>query len=304
MKKIKRDNLDQAYQYIKGNCEDLYKCLFRYYFFNGSSSNVLEELKKYQNEDGGFGHGLEPDFLLPLSSPMSTTIAFQILNDLEVGDSEIIEKAVNYLDKSFDENRPGWWSVPQEVNDYPHAPWWNYDLNEKCTVIDHSWGNPSAEILGILFKYRKYKVLNLEKILDFAVEYLLNIKKFKSEHELYCYIRMYPQISHQGQLKIRKKISEGIKQLICLDPEKWNNYVPRPFDFIQSKIHPLFSEIEDFVDLNCNYLVDKNEDGIWQPNWKWNTYENDWKKSKKNWTAILTIKYYQILAEFRRIERT
>ena len=131
MKKIKLENLDRAYKYIKENCEDLYIFLFEYYFFNGSSDDVLEELKKYQNEDGGFGHGLEPDFLLPLSSPMATTIAFQILNSLDYIDEKMVKKSVNYLDRTFDKDRMGWWSVPPEVNDYPHAPWWNYDLEAK-----------------------------------------------------------------------------------------------------------------------------------------------------------------------------
>jgi hypothetical protein len=303
LKKIKKENLEKAYQYINNNCDRLYKTLFEYYFLNGNPDEAITELKKYQNIDGGFGHGLEPDFLLPSSSPMATTIAFQILNSLKTEDQEIIEKGVKYLDGTFDENRPGWWSVPWEVNNYPHAPWWEYNLENNCTIIDQSWGNPSAEIIGILFKYLKYSSLNLEKLLEYAIDYLLKIEKFKSEHELYCYCRMYPEISRKWQLKLKGKLVEGIKQLVCLDVEKWDTYVPKPLDFIQSKEHPLFEEIEDYVDLNIDYLVDKIGEGIWLPNWEWNSFQSDWDMSRKNWTAVLTLKYYRILLEFKRIVR-
>src|SRR5690606_32729227 len=36
--------------------------LFEYAFGEGSRERVWEELERYQNEDGGFGRALEPDF--------------------------------------------------------------------------------------------------------------------------------------------------------------------------------------------------------------------------------------------------
>ena len=36
------------------------------YFGEGSSENVVEELKRLQNDDGGFGNVLESDLRLPI----------------------------------------------------------------------------------------------------------------------------------------------------------------------------------------------------------------------------------------------
>lgn len=58
---------------------NLERSLFRYEFENGSFTDVLIELSRYQNEDGGFGHGLEPDLRCKESSALATTRALEIL---------------------------------------------------------------------------------------------------------------------------------------------------------------------------------------------------------------------------------
>lgn len=293
-------DLVKAHEYICKNCSKLYKVLFEYYFLEGSSISVINALKKYQNKDGGFGHGLEPDFMLPNSSPMATTIAQQILEDIE--DIGLIKDILKYYEKTFDYNRNGWWSVPIEVNDYPHAPWWTYDEIQKSTVIDNHWGNPSSEIIGFLYKWRKYvKNIDISKVLEYSIDHLNNSMEIESEHEIYCYIRMFKNIEKKYQDKICLKLSTSIRELVCLDETKWTGYVPKPLDFIQSKEHPLFEEVKGFAEKHCNYLLDNIKDGIWFPTWEWGNYEKDWLKSKNNWIAVLTIKNYRILKNLNKL---
>ena len=146
MKMVNKDSLNSAHDFIKSNCDDLYTSLFEYHFFERSPDHVLRNLEKYQNEDGGFGHGLEPDFMLPASSPMATTIALQIMDEIEEKYDNIISSALGFYENTFDQNRNGWWAVPIQVNNYPHAPWWHYDTREKQTAIDKHWGNPSGDL--------------------------------------------------------------------------------------------------------------------------------------------------------------
>jgi hypothetical protein len=61
-------------RFFKEEVRDLEKYLFEYYLQKGERTRIIEELKKYQNDDSGFGNGLEPDFRQPLSSPMATSI--------------------------------------------------------------------------------------------------------------------------------------------------------------------------------------------------------------------------------------
>ena len=51
--------------------------------FNCNQSEIIEELKSYQNPDGGFGHGLEPDVTLPESSVVCTDEAVEVLNSID-----------------------------------------------------------------------------------------------------------------------------------------------------------------------------------------------------------------------------
>jgi len=303
MKMVNKDALNSAYRFIKLNCDDLHTSLFEYHFFKGTSDNVLGNLKKYQNKDGGFGNGLEPDLLLPASSSIATTIAFQILDGIKEKDEEMVCSAVKFYENTFDQDRNGWWAVPSQVNDYPHAPWWNYDTQKKCTAIDEYWGNPSSEIIGILYEHRnELQSINIERLIEYAIKHLNELEEYQSAHEIYCYIRMYKKLPEIYQRQLKGKISKAIKDLLCLDQSKWNTYVPKPLDFVQSKHTPLFAEIEEYVEEDCDYLVDTTQNGVWHPTWQWNQYEEQWEESKKNWIAFLTIKNYKILREFGRFE--
>ena len=51
--------------------------LYRYHFDGGTAAEVITELARFQNADGGFGHGLEPDLRLAGSSVIATTVALQ-----------------------------------------------------------------------------------------------------------------------------------------------------------------------------------------------------------------------------------
>lgn len=47
-------NCDKAADFIKRNARPLDKAIYRYFFEKQGSKNVIKELIKYQNADGGF----------------------------------------------------------------------------------------------------------------------------------------------------------------------------------------------------------------------------------------------------------
>src|ERR1700733_4629922 len=53
--------------------------LFATAFLGQSATHVVDALRGYQNEDGGFGHALEPDIRCPASLPIYVEGAFQAL---------------------------------------------------------------------------------------------------------------------------------------------------------------------------------------------------------------------------------
>ena len=54
-------NFEKAARFIWENGRLLERRLFDYYFRGGSREGVLSAIRAYRNEDGGFGHALEPD---------------------------------------------------------------------------------------------------------------------------------------------------------------------------------------------------------------------------------------------------
>lgn len=296
MKTIDKDQLLAAGKYITRHCDPLYSSLFNYHFFEGEQQAVLDELAHYQNADGGFGHGLEPDFCLPESSAMATTIAFQILDDIDAPESEMIHRAVDYYENTFDAQRKGWWAVPALVNTYPHAPWWHFDEEAGGTAIDQRWGNPSSEIIGTLNRWKRFlKKVDVDALIQEALDHIKRKSDSASEHEIYCYLRMYPNVPENFQIRLKTPLSEAISRLVCTKENLWQTYVPRPLDFMQSPRHPLFPEIAPYVEHNCDYLIEEMKEGVWEPVWSWGQYESAWLKARQNWIAILTIRNYCIL---------
>ncbi len=60
--------------------------LYHYFYEGGSKQKIIEELAKYQNEDGGFGHGLEADNWNPNSNPIATNDALITLHRISAMD--------------------------------------------------------------------------------------------------------------------------------------------------------------------------------------------------------------------------
>lgn len=305
MLKISQEQIQKAEDYIKTNCRPLEQARFDNLFKNGSVDHVIEELKKIQNTDGGFGNGLEPDFLLPDSSPLATTPAFQTFDEISEPDGTMIKNAINYLETSFVKNRKGWFSASEAINDYPHAPWWNWDKEKKQTVIDENWGNPSAEIIGYLWKYKQYlNHLDIHELVVYAIDYWNNKADFTSEHEVYCFIRLYKNLPPEQGAQLEKNLITATEQLVNFDQTSWAEYVPQPIHFADSPSFFLFHAVKKGIEANLDYLgTSINEEGVWSPNWLWGQYEAEWEKAKIQWQGILTIRNLKILHAYDRIEK-
>jgi len=110
--------------------------LWKYYFEDGSKDDVITALSNYQNEDGGFGHALEPDNWNANSTPYTTLHALNILADIEFTDLShpIYQGIYNYLHSEKELMEYGWrFSVPSN-DSFPHAPWWSF--NEEANLSE------------------------------------------------------------------------------------------------------------------------------------------------------------------------
>ncbi len=265
---------------------------------SGSKGLLLDHLCGYQNLDGGFGHGLEPDFILPHSSVLATTVAFQIMDEIaNTVDEFMVESAIGYLIEVFDPQRGGWWSVPPTVNDYPHAPWWQHRPGHG-TTIDAYWGNPSAEVIGILWNHRQFvDGLDVDALAQDAIDRLLEMDTFASCHELYCFLRMVDRMPDKLVSDVIPILETAVASLMTVDEAQWTTYSAEPRFFLRASPTRRLGLDNDAMERNIGYLERQLEaNGSISINWDWSgAYPDEWVIAQRNWEAIHTLEALIIL---------
>jgi hypothetical protein len=155
MQKLRDDQIKRVKDFIYQNGRLLERTLFSYFFEDGSKETCINALKAYQNNDGGFGNGIEPDLLCPQSTAIGAETAMFILDLLDYRESEIINPLVEWI--SSNQNKKGFIPHPPKYfRDYPHQPWWVNPDNDRILVLAgylKKWGITHP---GIFSKVRSY----------------------------------------------------------------------------------------------------------------------------------------------------
>jgi hypothetical protein len=303
---LTRNKWNAARSYIFSYARPLEQKLYNYYFENGSKEDAVNELIMFQNNDGGFGNCLEPDFRLEISSPMATTVGLQIAADLQLEKHHpVISKAMSYLESVFDDQNNMWNAVPPEVNDVPHAPWWHFNIETGFCGVQTTWANPNAEIIGyyLLFNHEEHF---LEKWIKKAGEELSKLSRPIGKHDFLCYSRLLQTLSKYEESKqyIYSSLSQAVHETVCKDPARWDEYVAKPLDAAPEPSSPFYEHLKKEVNLQLDYET-KNQhvNGYWQPAWSWfGQYEETWKKAEVEWRGIITLSTLRSLAAYERIE--
>lgn len=282
------------------------RALFEYHVRGGPDSDIVAALSRYQNPDGGIGNGLEMDFTYPGSSPMSTSVAFQTIvrHDGAPGALEMVEQGVRYLESTFDPARAGWLALPKESKTCPHAPWWDVDSETGMCAIDRFWGNPSAEIIGYLYRYRDMlKTLDAEELVDAALARLDSITEYESFHEIYCFIRMAGQMPPSVAAAMHGPISRAVSELVSTAPAEWDAYAARPLDFAPRPGSERYGIGDGAVDAHLDHLATQlGRRGYIRPTWEWADYRDVWMEQKVKWVGALTARALVTLKVFGRLD--
>lgn len=110
--------------FVCKHCRLLERQLFEYYFNCGSKAACLKALLAYQNPDGGFGHGLEPDLRCPQSSAIGAETAMWYLHLLDAYDCDAVGDLVQWI--ASNQNDAGIIEHPSPgMLDYSHETWWS-----------------------------------------------------------------------------------------------------------------------------------------------------------------------------------
>lgn len=285
---------NKAIKYVIENARPLELAVFRYFFEEGSNKDVIDELSRFQNADGGFGHALEPDFFNPNSSPIATNDAIITLSRVNALDSasDMVKGVVRYLEShdSFDKDKKRWLFAIDSNKDYPHAIWWE----KKGDGI--SKFNPSVSLATFMVCYGNRTPL-YEEIIKEAVEYLGNEKI--SGDAVNCYLTAYELLTSNSIKDIvnlnafKASLSKAIENCICKDISKYGvEYVPMPSVIFTGKYTEFITpEIKSLIAAEKDILGKlQTEDGGFDITWKWYTpYTDEYEQARNWWRPRITI---------------
>lgn len=302
MKKLSQEQFFRAVDFVMTHARPLDKKLFDYYFSGGSSIAVLNELKHYQNHDGGCGHAIEPDVRMPQSSPIASSVAMQYA--LAVDASWLhpfIQRTMAYFTNIY--GTYGNWPLKlNSMHTAPHAEWWQHSGHPAGTFE----ANPGAEIIGYYNMYpQSIQGSLLTKFNEAAIRCLNNCDGPLEFHEALCYMRLAETMGEPEKTEVISHLEDMARMIVTKDPAAWTRYCAKPLWLAPDPDSPLYTVLEDLVELNLDFEISNQAaDGSWHPFWEWGQYRDVWEQEAKlEWQGYLTVKTLKALYSFGRIEQ-
>ena len=303
MKQLTQAAFQKAKNFIMEQGRALDQRRFEFHFENGSVDAVLAALSPYQNDDGGFGHSLEPDIRTPASSAIVSTIGFQILREIQAPASHIgVQKGIQYFIDTYDESQQVWHIVPPEVEEAPHAPWWIYESTTES--FGRFLVNPRTEIVGYLHEFSDGVPTKLLTTLTAAVlEHLESLPDEMEMHDVLCCVRLAETEALPDRDKVWAKLARAATQGVARNAEALTGYVLKPLGVVPSPKSPLAAELKDEVEMNLDFEIEQQgEDGSWSPDFSWDDQDPEaWQTAKKEWQSRITVDTLKTLKDFGRI---
>lgn len=298
-------NYKKARNFIYKNARPLDIARWKYLFEGSSKEDILSALEVYQNDDGGFGHALEPDCWNPDSSPIQTWVATEIIREIGLEDKRhpVVQGILRYLSSGKDFDGHTWANTIISNNDAPHAPWWEY-----APAAEPSY-NPTACLIAFILKFADWEsqlytvACNLAKE---AYDYFKAHFPMESAHTVFCFVKLYDYLKESStdtliDLEIFKDmLQKQLQHVITYDTDKWaTDYVCKPSLFIRSKGSDFYEENRLICEYECSFLENSQEpDGTWAITWSWADYPEEWSISKNWWKSDWIIKnlhYYKTI---------
>ncbi len=133
-------DFNAAAAFVAANARVLDRRRFQRLFEDGpvlGSAPVRDAVAAYRNNDGGFGHALEPDCRAPGSQPAATEMALRVMDEADAWDEDLVRGACDWLmavapaegGAAFVE------ANPRSLADWPHAPWWVPEEGHPASLI-------------------------------------------------------------------------------------------------------------------------------------------------------------------------
>jgi len=310
MRRLSRSAFDGASRFLKTQARPLERALFEHHFEGAPAKAVIAELARFQNEDGGFGHALEPDLRTPSSSALATGIGLRILREVRcAADSPMVQRAVRYVLGTFDDEAKVWRVVPNDTHDYPHAPWWHDERGSLTRTFDGFVIIPRAELVGSLHHYSGLVSADwLEDLTEQTVSAVETIEPLGTGggSDLVYALRLAETVEVPQHFRDRllARIRTVVPNVVARDPREWASYSILPLKVASSPRSIVADLISDALQAHLDYQIEhQSPEGTWDPVWTWaGAYPEAWTEAEREWRGRLTLDTLTALRAFGRME--
>ena len=269
--------------------------LFATCFRKAPATGVIDALRGYQNPDGGFGHGLEPDTRCPASLPIYVEVAFQTMAMAGATDPDMIGRACDFLSRTAAEaNAGGAVSLASPVIEpYPRAEHWS-DWTYEPGV------NPTAGLAGLLYQL-DFEHAWRDEATRFSWRSLESEALPDDVHALSELLVFLDYVPDQARAeKHTAAVLEHMmsKAMFHLDPASPGyglsplHVAPTP----DSRVRSLFTDAQ--ITAHLDHLVQTQQpDGGWPLTW-----EPPSAASLLDWRGMVTLRTVRTLAAYERLQ--
>ncbi|MHA2281336.1 MAG: hypothetical protein ACXAC5_10825 [Promethearchaeota archaeon] len=207
MRIIDEKQIKKIKEFIFKNGRLLERKIFSFFFENGKKDDVIKALVAYQNRDGGFGNGIEPDLLCPDSTAIGAETAMFYLDLLEYVDNEITDQLFSWIIK--EQNEEGYINhPPKNMYNYPFQKWWEGIDDFRILTLS-----------GFLKKWGLDDAGFFKRVKDFFANISLPEELSYYEYPYFVYLKYLGE--NQGEKKMMQNIITQLPSLFKNNKEHY-----------------------------------------------------------------------------------
>jgi hypothetical protein len=275
-----------AAAFVAANARVLDRRRFGRLFGGGPAGPVRDAVAAYRNEDGGFGHALEPDLRDPASQPAAAEMALRIMDETGSWDQDLVRGACDWLE-SVAPAEGGAAAVNPSVARWPHAPWWVPEDGHPASLTQTGMIAGTLHARGVRHPW-------LDRATEAMWARLAGPASPPSAYDMFGILRFLQHVPDRDRAReVFGRVGPLIidRKLVTLDPEAPGE-VHGPLDFApepDSLARALFDKpvIEDHLD---HLAHGQRDDGGWTFNWlAWSP------AAEREWRGFLTVDALRIL---------
>jgi hypothetical protein len=279
----KTPDFDAAAEFMATRARVLDRRVFQRLFQGGAPEPVRDAVAAYRNDDGGFGHALEPDLRAAASQPAAVEMALRIMDAADAWDEHLVRDAIDWL-TSIAPSEGGATFVLPTLSQGPHAPWWVPAEGNPVSLIQ------TGQIAGVLYArgfnhpWRDGATEVMWRGIDQLTE--------PNAYEMFGVLAFLQHVPDRPRAEnALQRIGRPLRALATLDPNA-EGETHSPLDFAplpDSIARSLFDDAT--IEAHLDHLAGaQREDGGWTFNWPaWSP------AAESDWRGFLTVDALRVL---------